>query len=74
MSLVYWRSEFAVHKLKKAEAENGMFLLRHSPKEFDKYFLTVCAQVQRQHPDWSIPQNTNVNDYDPMLYYLRFFE
>lgn len=22
-----------------------MFLLRHSPKEFDKYFLTVCIQV-----------------------------
>ncbi|XP_056629086.1 tyrosine-protein kinase JAK2 isoform X2 [Triplophysa dalaica] len=38
-------SEFAVHKLKKAGAENGMFLLRHSPKEFDKYFLTVCTQT-----------------------------
>uniref|UniRef100_A0A672P516 Tyrosine-protein kinase n=1 Tax=Sinocyclocheilus grahami TaxID=75366 RepID=A0A672P516_SINGR len=34
-------SEFAVHKLKKAGAKNGMFLLRHSPKDFDKYFLTV---------------------------------
>uniref|UniRef100_A0A8C1MYX5 Tyrosine-protein kinase n=1 Tax=Cyprinus carpio TaxID=7962 RepID=A0A8C1MYX5_CYPCA len=34
-------SEFAVHKLKKAGAKNGMFLLRHSPKDFDKYFLTT---------------------------------
>uniref|UniRef100_A0A671PMN3 Tyrosine-protein kinase n=1 Tax=Sinocyclocheilus anshuiensis TaxID=1608454 RepID=A0A671PMN3_9TELE len=34
-------SEFAVHKLKKAGAKNGMFLLRHSPKDFDKYFLTI---------------------------------
>uniref|UniRef100_A0A673M177 Tyrosine-protein kinase n=1 Tax=Sinocyclocheilus rhinocerous TaxID=307959 RepID=A0A673M177_9TELE len=38
-------SEFAVHKLKKAGAKNGMFLLRHSPKDFDKYFLTICTQV-----------------------------
>uniref|UniRef100_A0A8C1MZE6 Tyrosine-protein kinase n=1 Tax=Cyprinus carpio TaxID=7962 RepID=A0A8C1MZE6_CYPCA len=38
-------SEFAVHKLKKAGAKNGMFLLRHSPKDFDKYFLTVCIQT-----------------------------
>ncbi|XP_039520252.1 tyrosine-protein kinase JAK2 isoform X1 [Pimephales promelas] len=38
-------SEFAVHKLKKAGAKNGMFLLRHSPMDFDKYFLTVCIQV-----------------------------
>jgi len=34
-----------VHKLKKAGAKNGMFLLRHSPMDFDKYFLTVCIQV-----------------------------
>uniref|UniRef100_A0AAR2LK20 Tyrosine-protein kinase n=1 Tax=Pygocentrus nattereri TaxID=42514 RepID=A0AAR2LK20_PYGNA len=39
-------SEFAVHKLKKAGAQNGMYLLRHSPKEFDKYFLMVCLQTQ----------------------------
>ncbi|XP_043103232.1 tyrosine-protein kinase JAK2 [Puntigrus tetrazona] len=38
-------SEFAMHKLKKAGAKNGMFLLRHSPKDFDKYFLTVCIQT-----------------------------
>ncbi|XP_072537342.1 tyrosine-protein kinase JAK2 [Salminus brasiliensis] len=38
-------SEFAVHKLRKAGAQNGMFLLRRSPKEFDKYFLMVCLQT-----------------------------
>ncbi|KAM9475379.1 tyrosine-protein kinase JAK2 [Clarias gariepinus] len=38
-------SEFAVHKLKKAGARNGTFLLRRSPKEFDKYFLMVCLQT-----------------------------
>ncbi|KAK1801442.1 hypothetical protein P4O66_022711, partial [Electrophorus voltai] len=38
-------SEFAVHKLKKAGAQNGMCLVRHSPREFDKYFLMVCLQT-----------------------------
>ncbi|XP_022526562.2 tyrosine-protein kinase JAK2 isoform X2 [Astyanax mexicanus] len=38
-------SEFAVHKLRKAGAQDGMFLLRRSPKEFDKYFLMVCLQT-----------------------------
>ncbi|XP_066499600.1 tyrosine-protein kinase JAK2 [Hoplias malabaricus] len=38
-------SEFAMHKLKKAGAQSGMFLLRRSPKEFDKYFLMVCVQT-----------------------------
>uniref|UniRef100_A0A8C2CE79 Tyrosine-protein kinase n=1 Tax=Cyprinus carpio TaxID=7962 RepID=A0A8C2CE79_CYPCA len=43
--ITYYTLEFAVHKLKKAGAKNGMFLLRHSPKDFDKYFLTVCIQT-----------------------------
>ncbi|KAJ8408317.1 hypothetical protein AAFF_G00257310 [Aldrovandia affinis] len=38
-------SEIAVQKLKKAGPKNGMFLLRHSPKDYDKYFLTVCVQT-----------------------------
>ncbi|KAG5850828.1 tyrosine-protein kinase JAK2 [Anguilla anguilla] len=38
-------SEIAVHKLKKAGPKNGMFLIRHSPKDYDKYFLTVCVQT-----------------------------
>uniref|UniRef100_A0A8C2CM29 Tyrosine-protein kinase n=1 Tax=Cyprinus carpio TaxID=7962 RepID=A0A8C2CM29_CYPCA len=41
--ITYYTLEFAVHKLKKAGAKNGMFLLRHSPKDFDKYFLTTPA-------------------------------
>ncbi|KAI4897166.1 hypothetical protein NFI96_015215 [Prochilodus magdalenae] len=38
-------SEFAMHKLKKAGSQNSMFLLRRSPKEFDKYFLMVCLKT-----------------------------
>nr|XP_046159461.1 tyrosine-protein kinase JAK2 isoform X3 [Oncorhynchus gorbuscha] len=37
-------SEFAVHKLKKVGAKDGRFLLRRSPKDYDKFFLTVCVQ------------------------------
>uniref|UniRef100_A0A4W5R2Y6 Tyrosine-protein kinase n=1 Tax=Hucho hucho TaxID=62062 RepID=A0A4W5R2Y6_9TELE len=39
-------SEFAVHKLKKVGAKDGRFLLRRSPKDYDKFFLTVCVQVK----------------------------
>ena len=44
---LFWfsRSEIAVHKLKKSRPKNGVFLIRHSPKDYDKYFLTVCVQV-----------------------------
>ncbi|KAL1023266.1 hypothetical protein UPYG_G00038470 [Umbra pygmaea] len=38
-------SEFAVHKLKKSGAKGGWFLLRRSPKDYDKVFLTVCVQT-----------------------------
>ncbi|KAL2090326.1 hypothetical protein ACEWY4_015014 [Coilia grayii] len=38
-------SEVAVHKLKKAGERTGTFLLRHSPREFDKYFLTVFVKT-----------------------------
>ncbi|XP_015221241.2 tyrosine-protein kinase JAK2 [Lepisosteus oculatus] len=38
-------SEFAILKLKRAGAQGGMFLLRHSPKDYDKYFLTVCMET-----------------------------
>ncbi|XP_051508894.1 tyrosine-protein kinase JAK2-like isoform X2 [Myxocyprinus asiaticus] len=56
-------SEFAVHKLKKAGAKNGMFLLRHSPKEFDKYFLTVCIQTSlgMDYKDCLIEKNEKFN-------------
>uniref|UniRef100_A0A673YFN7 non-specific protein-tyrosine kinase n=1 Tax=Salmo trutta TaxID=8032 RepID=A0A673YFN7_SALTR len=39
-------SEFAVHKLKKVGAKDGRFLLRRSPKDYDKFFLTVCVQCE----------------------------
>ncbi|KAF5880149.1 tyrosine-protein kinase JAK2-like, partial [Clarias magur] len=45
-------SEFALHKLKKAGAKNGTFLLRRSPKEFDKYFLMVCLQTHNLGTDY----------------------
>uniref|UniRef100_A0AAR2KLJ0 Tyrosine-protein kinase n=1 Tax=Pygocentrus nattereri TaxID=42514 RepID=A0AAR2KLJ0_PYGNA len=48
-------SEFAVHKLKKAGAQNGMYLLRHSPKEFDKYFL--MTQLGVDYKDCLIEKN-----------------
>ncbi|TRY64943.1 hypothetical protein DNTS_024629 [Danionella cerebrum] len=56
-------SEFAVHKLKKAGAKNGMFLLRHSPKDFDKYFLTVCIQTPlgMDYKDCLIEKNETFN-------------
>ncbi|XP_062855524.1 tyrosine-protein kinase JAK2 [Trichomycterus rosablanca] len=38
-------SEFAVHKLKKGGAKNGTYLLRRSPRDYDKYFLMVCLQT-----------------------------
>ncbi|XP_076860522.1 tyrosine-protein kinase JAK2 [Brachyhypopomus gauderio] len=38
-------SEFAVYKLKKAGVQKGMCLLRHSPKDFDKFFLMVCLET-----------------------------
>lgn len=40
------RSEFAVHKLKKSGFKGGAFLVRQSPKNYDNFFLTVCAQVK----------------------------
>ncbi|XP_041863066.1 tyrosine-protein kinase JAK2 [Melanotaenia boesemani] len=38
-------SEFAVSKLKKSGCKGGTFLLRHSPKNYEKFFLTVCVQT-----------------------------
>ncbi|KAK1157003.1 tyrosine-protein kinase JAK2-like [Acipenser oxyrinchus oxyrinchus] len=38
-------SEFAAHKLKRAGACSGMYLLRHSPKDFDKYLITICVET-----------------------------
>lgn len=36
--------EFAVNKIKKAGNHKGFYILRCSPKEFNKYFLTVAVE------------------------------
>ncbi|NXG52888.1 JAK3 kinase, partial [Psilopogon haemacephalus] len=39
-------SEFAMHKLKAAGSQPGLYLLRRSPQDFDSFLLTVCAQTR----------------------------
>ncbi|XP_078412206.1 tyrosine-protein kinase JAK2-like [Cetorhinus maximus] len=39
-------SDFAMHKLKKLGNRKGFYILRCSPKEFNKYFLTVCVESE----------------------------
>ncbi|GCB63523.1 hypothetical protein scyTo_0011633 [Scyliorhinus torazame] len=39
-------SDFAVYKLKKLGNRRGLYILRCSPKEFNKYFLTVCVESE----------------------------
>ncbi|MEE6459204.1 hypothetical protein FKM82_000566 [Ascaphus truei] len=36
--------EFAINKLKRAGSQKGVFILRCSPKEFNKYFLTFAIE------------------------------
>ncbi|XP_053558528.1 tyrosine-protein kinase JAK2 [Bombina bombina] len=36
--------EFAINKLKRAGGQKGLFILRCSPKEFNKYFLTFSIE------------------------------
>ncbi|XP_053149934.1 tyrosine-protein kinase JAK2 isoform X2 [Hemicordylus capensis] len=38
--------DFAVNKLKKAGDQTGYYVLRSSPKEFKKYFLTFAVQQE----------------------------
>ncbi|XP_051923027.1 tyrosine-protein kinase JAK2 isoform X2 [Hippocampus zosterae] len=46
-------TEFAVKRLRRCGDERGSYLLRCSPKDFDKYFLTfpveVCGSVEYKH-------------------------
>ncbi|XP_046871688.1 tyrosine-protein kinase JAK2 [Hypomesus transpacificus] len=37
--------EFAIHKLQKSGNKYGLYLLRCSPKDFNKYFLTFAVRV-----------------------------
>lgn len=40
--------DFAINKLKKAGSQTGYYVLRCSPKEFKKYFLTFAVQVSTE--------------------------
>lgn len=37
--------DFAISKLKKAGNQTGFYVLRCSPKDFKKYFLTFAIEV-----------------------------
>lgn len=37
--------EFAISKLRKAGNQRGLFVLRCSPKDYNKYFLTFAIGV-----------------------------
>lgn len=39
-------SDFAMSKIKKQGNRKGLYILRCSPKDFDKYFLTVCVETE----------------------------
>jgi hypothetical protein len=41
--------DFAISKLKKAGNQTGLYVLRCSPKDFNKYFLTFAVEVSRSH-------------------------
>ncbi|XP_058492299.1 tyrosine-protein kinase JAK2 [Solea solea] len=45
--------EFAIHRLQKCGNKRGLYILRCSPKDFYKYFLTfpveVCGAVEHKH-------------------------
>ncbi|XP_026994267.1 tyrosine-protein kinase JAK2 isoform X2 [Tachysurus fulvidraco] len=45
--------EFAISKLRKAGNQRGLFVLRCSPKDYNKYFLTfaigMCTEVEYKH-------------------------
>uniref|UniRef100_A0A4W3JVH4 Tyrosine-protein kinase n=1 Tax=Callorhinchus milii TaxID=7868 RepID=A0A4W3JVH4_CALMI len=43
--------DFAVNKLKKAGHQKGLYILRCSPKDFNKYFLTIAIEVSVQSCD-----------------------
>lgn len=40
-----YRMEFAIHRLQKCGNKRGLYILRCSPKDFNKYFLTFPVEV-----------------------------
>ncbi|XP_006008816.1 tyrosine-protein kinase JAK2 [Latimeria chalumnae] len=58
--------EFAINKLKKASNQKGLYVLRCSPKEFNKYFLTFAVEQRDETVDYKhclITKNEN-NEYN----------
>lgn len=41
----YYRMEFAIHRLQRYGNKRGLYILRCSPKDFNKYFLTFPVEV-----------------------------
>lgn len=42
---LFCRLEFAINRLQKCGNKQGLFILRCSPKDFNKYFLTFPVEV-----------------------------
>lgn len=43
------RMEFAINRLQKCGNKQGLYILRSSPKDFNKYFLTFPVVVGNAH-------------------------
>lgn len=39
------RTEFAISRLRRCESQRGVFILRCSPKDYDRYFLSFVVEV-----------------------------
>lgn len=46
------RMEFAVNRLQKCGNKHGLYILRCSPKDYNKYFLTFPLEVRMSHQQW----------------------
>lgn len=42
-----YRMEFALNRLQKSGNKRGLYILRESPKDFNKYFLTFPVEVRK---------------------------
>lgn len=39
------RTEFAISRLRRCENQRGVYILRCSPKDYDRYFLSFVVEV-----------------------------
>ncbi|XP_043946567.1 tyrosine-protein kinase JAK2-like [Protopterus annectens] len=75
-------SEFAVHKLKKAGNTPGQYILRCSPQEFDRYFVTIVVWTPFgiDYKDCLIRKDTTYSlagvhrQFDSLKELLRYYE